>query len=180
MQLEYWNHKGPFIISTGGGLVEYGVRHDIFDELKGAGQGFLVVVVVVVFVFICLFVLFLFFVFVFVFVCLFVCLFVCFCSFIFKSSFSVPNHVFSQWFGVIFDENGRWKCDLMPTKYKNFLGNLGRCPITTPARGPAPWTPKTPHLQNVLPTIQNGKTRPCNMSPVYMYSRASRDKWGRF
>ena len=29
---------------------------------------------------------------------------------------------------------------LMPTKYKIFLGKVC-CPLTTPARGPASWTP---------------------------------------
>ena len=37
---------------------------------------------------------------------------------------------------------------LMPTEYKIFLGKgaLGRCPLTTPARGPAPWTPANTSL----------------------------------
>ena len=57
--------KGPFIISTGGGAVEYGVGHDFFDKLKGVSK-----------------------------FCCCCCCFFFFFFFVLKSGFYVPNHVF--------------------------------------------------------------------------------------
>ena len=61
---------------------------------------------------------------------------------------------------------------LMPTKCKIFLGK-GRCPLTTPARGPASWTPVNTSIAHRLSFPQfKIEWRPCMWISVRKWGRA--------